>query len=77
MIDFTFDIYEKKVSDLFKEIDDKPIGTASLAQVHRAVLHDGTVVAVKIQHPKVKNNSATDIKTISVRNETKLWFISF
>jgi aarF domain-containing kinase len=58
---------KRKVSDIFKEIDPKPIGTASLAQCHRAVLHDGTVVAVKIQHPKVKTNSITDIKTMLVR----------
>jgi aarF domain-containing kinase len=56
-----------KVNDIFKEIDEKPIGTASLAQCHRAVLKDGTVVAVKIQHPKVRNNSVTDIKTMLVR----------
>lgn len=53
-----------KIGDIFKEIDSKPIGTASLAQCHRAVLHDGTVVAVKIQHPKVKKNSHADIKTM-------------
>jgi aarF domain-containing kinase len=55
-----------KMSDIFKEIDNKPIGTASIAQCHRAVLHDGTVVAVKIQHPRVKANSYTDIKTMLV-----------
>ena len=65
-------IYKKtqnlfKISDIFKEIDHKPIGTASLAQCHRAILHDGTVVAVKIQHPKVKSNSYSDIRTMSVR----------
>jgi aarF domain-containing kinase len=55
-----------KIEDIFKEIDNRPIGTASLAQCHRAVLHDGTVVAVKIQHPKVKENSQSDIKTMLV-----------
>lgn len=55
-----------KVHDIFKEIDSKPIGTASLAQVHKAKLHDGTTVAVKIQHPNVKENSYGDIETINV-----------
>ena len=55
----------KKITDIFKQIDDKPIGTASLAQCHRAVLNDGTVVAVKIQHPTVKKNSYVDIKTMT------------
>jgi len=55
-----------KIEDVFKHIDNKPIGTASLAQCHKAILNDGTVVAVKIQHPTVKNNSITDIKTMKV-----------
>jgi predicted unusual protein kinase regulating ubiquinone biosynthesis (AarF/ABC1/UbiB family) len=63
---YIFVCFLSKVSDIFKEIDEKPIGTASLAQCHRAVLKDGTVVAVKIQHPKVKTNSVADIKTMLV-----------
>ena len=54
-----------KISDIFKHIEERPIGTASLAQVHKAVLHDGSVVAVKIQHPRVKERSRTDIETIA------------
>ncbi len=54
-----------KITDVFKQIDEKPIGTASLAQCHKAILNDGTVVAVKIQHPRVKKNSHTDIKTMT------------
>ncbi|KAL5008762.1 hypothetical protein ScPMuIL_014343 [Solemya velum] len=51
-------------SQLFKSFDPEPLGTASLAQVHKATLHDGRVVAVKIQHPKVKAHSRVDIETI-------------
>ena len=43
-----------KVKDLFSEIDEQPIGCASLARVHRAVLVSGEEVAVKIQYPFIR-----------------------
>jgi len=51
---------------LFKRFDAEPLGTASLAQVHKAELFDGRTVAVKIQHPRVKERSATDIWTMGL-----------
>uniref|UniRef100_A0A8C5HLI5 AarF domain-containing protein kinase 1 n=1 Tax=Gouania willdenowi TaxID=441366 RepID=A0A8C5HLI5_GOUWI len=50
-----------ELSELFVSFEEKPQGAASLAQVHKAVLHDGRTVAVKVQHPKVKKQSAKDI----------------
>ena len=54
------------MENVFSELDDKPLGAASLAQCHRGVLKDGRVVAVKIQHPHVKKNAYTDMTTVDV-----------
>ena len=55
----------RQVSDLFEEFEEKPLGVASLAQVHKARLRsDGSLVAVKVQHPLVKAHSVTDLRTI-------------
>ncbi|XP_074221288.1 aarF domain-containing protein kinase 1 isoform X3 [Camelus bactrianus] len=55
-----------KIQDLFVSFDDTPLGAASLAQVHKAVLHDGQTVAVKVQHPKVQAQSSKDILLMEV-----------
>ncbi|XP_056914758.1 aarF domain-containing protein kinase 1 isoform X4 [Takifugu flavidus] len=54
----------KELSELFVFFEEKPQGAASLAQVHKAVLHDGKIVAVKVQHPKVQKQSSRDIVVI-------------
>ncbi|PIK61444.1 putative uncharacterized aarF domain-containing protein kinase 1 [Apostichopus japonicus] len=53
-----------KVDEAFSSFDEEPIGTASLAQVHKATLKDGRDVAIKVQHPKVKDYSDVDMNTI-------------
>ncbi|XP_049872232.1 aarF domain-containing kinase 1 [Pectinophora gossypiella] len=53
---------KKDPKDLFVEFDPEPLGTASLAQVHRAKLKDGTEVAVKVQHYFVRENIAMDLR---------------
>jgi len=48
----------------FSEFDQKPFAAASIGQVHRAVLKDGTVVAVKIQYPGVAKGIESDINNL-------------
>jgi len=49
------------VTRLFKKFGKKPIGSASIAQVHKAELPDGTPVAVKIQRPDIEKTITLDV----------------
>jgi predicted unusual protein kinase regulating ubiquinone biosynthesis (AarF/ABC1/UbiB family) len=46
---------------VFAEWDPKPLASASIGQVHRARLHDGTAVAVKVQYPGVEQAIKADL----------------
>ena len=54
-------IYGERYGKIFESVDPKPLGSASLAQVHKAKLVTGETVAVKIQRPGVKFTMAQDI----------------
>jgi predicted unusual protein kinase regulating ubiquinone biosynthesis (AarF/ABC1/UbiB family) len=49
------------VSQVFREFAQRPMAAASLAQVHRAVLHDGRPVAVKVQYPEIEGLVRSDL----------------
>jgi ubiquinone biosynthesis protein len=50
---------------LFRRIDtDQPLGSASLAQVYRATLADGTLAAVKVQRPGIQPVIGADMATL-------------
>lgn len=57
-------IYGDRRGRIFKSIDPKPLGSASLAQVHKAVLLNGDEVAVKVQRPGVRTVMAQDIDVL-------------
>ena len=54
----------ESVESRFASFDTVPLGSASLAQVHRARLHDGRVVAVKIQRPGIAEEVSHDLATL-------------
>ena len=55
---------DKPVSELYASFSEKPLGSASIAQVHKAELFDGTVVAVKVRRPGVVETVARDFALI-------------
>ncbi|XP_005187378.1 aarF domain-containing kinase 1 isoform X2 [Musca domestica] len=57
---------KRNAEDIFDDFEREPLGTASLAQVHKAKLKTGEVVAVKVQHPYVKGNSRVDMATMEL-----------
>lgn len=61
VIDTLTSEYGRPVDEVFVNIDPKPLGSASLAQVHRATLITGEDVAVKVQRPGVRQTMAQDV----------------
>ena len=52
------------VNDIFAEFDKTPLATASIAQVHKASLQDGTQVVVKAVRPNIEKTISRDISLL-------------
>lgn len=48
----------------FSSIEREPVAAASIGQVHRGTLHDGTTVAVKVQYPGIRDAIQADMKNL-------------
>ncbi len=53
--------YGESLEQHFSMFDDEPMASASIAQVHRAQLHDGTHVVVKVLRPEVEKQIDRDL----------------
>jgi ubiquinone biosynthesis protein len=53
--------FDQSLERLFLEFDEQPIAAASIGQVHRAVLPNGHVVAVKVQRPDAPEQIEADV----------------
>jgi len=58
--------YGKSIHDVFETFEEKPIGAASIGQVHRATLKDGSCVVVKVMYPGVEDVFRGDVRTIKM-----------
>ncbi|GMI73317.1 salt-induced ABC1 kinase 1 [Hibiscus trionum] len=54
------------INVLFKEFEDQPIAAASLGQVHRAILHNGEKVVVKVQRPGLRKLFDIDLRNLKL-----------
>ena len=53
-------------SKVFRTFEREPFAAASIGQVHRATLHDGTRVAVKVQYPGVREAIGHDLANVGM-----------
>lgn len=54
----------RPLDELFSEFDEKPLASASIGQVHRARLKNGTEVVVKVQKPGVEKQIKEDLEIL-------------
>ncbi len=53
------------IDELFAEFDDTPLASASIGQVHRARLHTGEAVVVKVQHAGIEETIRVDLEILA------------
>ncbi|GAB7078977.1 ABC1 kinase family protein [Megalodesulfovibrio paquesii] len=58
------DSLKLKLTDVFASFNVRPVAAASLSQVHKAVLKDGRVVAVKVRRPKIMETIVADLEIL-------------
>ena len=52
----------KPIKELFRSFEEKPVASASISQVHKAILKNGKKVAVKVQRPETSRIIESDIE---------------
>jgi len=57
---------EAPLGELFASFEEQPVAAASIGQVHRARLHDGREVAVKVQYPGVAQAVRADMQNLGM-----------
>lgn len=57
--------FEGSEKQIFDHIDEKPLGAASIGQVHFATLKSGQHVVIKVQRPNVEQQIRTDLSILA------------
>lgn len=58
--------WDRPIGRIFSEFDEEAVAAASIGQVHRAILKDGTEVAVKIQYPDIADALRADMQNAAL-----------
>ncbi|MCF8246440.1 MAG: AarF/ABC1/UbiB kinase family protein [Saprospiraceae bacterium] len=66
--------FGKGPEELFARFDERPLASASIGQAHRAALHDGTEVVVKVQHANIEEMAQVDLKIMQQLVKIHNWF---
>ncbi len=61
--------YNRKIEDVFLEFDEEPLASASVAQVHRAVLKDGREFIIKVIRPDIERIIRRDLALLKMLAE--------
>ncbi len=61
--------YQEKLENVFLEFDETPLASASIAQVHRAVLKDGREFIVKVIRPDIERLIKNDLALLHLLAE--------
>lgn len=64
ILDILRNEYHVQLFQIFLYIDKNPLGSASIAQVHKAKLKDGQEVVIKVQRRNIKERMITDIRLL-------------
>lgn len=65
----TIEEYCGPIDEAFEYFEEAPLAAASIGQVHRGILKDGTIVAIKVQRPNIRET--IEIDTVIIEHMAK------
>ncbi len=69
--------YGTRLNDIFSHIDEEPLGSASISQVHRAILKTGEEVVIKVKRTDITKTINRDVEQIRKLMKNFGWIIGF
>lgn len=72
-VEASLDIPPGSLFQVFKTFDEQPLASGSIAQVHKAELHSGEVIAAKVRHPRVSQLIEMDFRLMAIAAAAVGW----